>query len=312
MWILDITAPSRQRYINSSRAPEMKDKKAPKSIGSPTPSSVVKSSSGAIVTKNAGKGLQPVLAVVARRGKGRQAAAKKASEGAGANARTAGFDKSDSSVIYLGHIPPAFEEREMRNFFAQFGEVQRLKLYRSQKTNRPKGYAFVEFESSEVARTVSDVMNGYFLQERQLRSNVVPAGKVHEDIFKYRPSAKKAKPEDMKSDDSDSDSDSDDDEKRVKAEAAIKSAERPEPPKEIKAKMKKTIELALKAKQKKLNSMGIEFDFLSFLAPTAAPSKAQPKPKPIAAPTPTTVTTSSNPGSGAKQRGGSSSKKAPK
>ena len=128
------------------------------------------------MTKNAGKGLQPVLAVVARRGKGRQAAAKKASEGAGANARTAGFDKSDSSVIYLGHIPPAFEEREMRNFFAQFGEVQRLKLYRSQKTNRPKGYAFVEFESSDVARTVSDVMNGYFLQERQLRSNVVPAG----------------------------------------------------------------------------------------------------------------------------------------
>lgn len=268
------------------------------------------------MTKNAGRGSQPVLSVVARRGKGRQAAAKKATEGAGANARTAGLDKSDSSVIYLGHIPPAFEEREMRNFFAQFGEVQRLKLYRSQKTNRPKGYAFVEFESSDVARTVSDVMNGYFLQERQLRSNVVPAGKVHEDIFKYRPSAKKAKPEDKKSDDSDSDSDSDsdDDEKRVKAESDIKSAERPEPPKEIKAKMKKTIELALKAKQKKLNSMGIDFEFLSFLAPTAALTKAQPKPKPspIAASIPTPVPTSSKPGSGAKQRGGSSSKKAPK
>lgn len=66
-------------------------------------------------------------------------------------------------VIYVGHIPHGFYEEQMRPFFAQFGTVTRLRLARSKRTARSKGYAFVEFEDAEVARIVADAMNGYLM-----------------------------------------------------------------------------------------------------------------------------------------------------
>ena len=38
-----------------------------------------------------------------------------------------------SGVVYLGHIPHGFFEQEMRTYFSQFGNVNRLKLSRSKK-----------------------------------------------------------------------------------------------------------------------------------------------------------------------------------
>ena len=42
---------------------------------------------------------------------------------------------SERGVVYLGHIPHGFYEGEMRSYFAQFGTVTRLKLYRSKKVS---------------------------------------------------------------------------------------------------------------------------------------------------------------------------------
>lgn len=88
------------------------------------------------------------------------------------------------TIIYVGHLPHGFYEKEMRTFFSQFGDVKRLKLYRSKKTNRSKGYAFVEFDEEEVAKVVSEAMNGYMMQEKQLVCNVVPRDKLHGKMFK--------------------------------------------------------------------------------------------------------------------------------
>lgn len=96
-----------------------------------------------------------------------------------------GKDTTASAVIYLGHIPRGFFEGEMKKFFAQFGELKRVKLFRSAKTGNSKGYAFIEFASSEVASVVAEAMNGYFLQERQLISHVVPISKLHDGMFMY-------------------------------------------------------------------------------------------------------------------------------
>jgi hypothetical protein len=63
--------------------------------------------------------------------------AKPAAAGAG--------KKPKSATLYLGHVPHNFYEPAMRAYFGQFGEVQRLRLARSKKTARSKGYAFIEF-----------------------------------------------------------------------------------------------------------------------------------------------------------------------
>lgn len=43
-------------------------------------------------------------------------------------------DTSDRGVVYLGHIPYGFFEDQMRGFFAQFGQITRLRLARNKKT----------------------------------------------------------------------------------------------------------------------------------------------------------------------------------
>jgi nucleolar protein 15 len=71
----------------------------------------------------------------------------------------------------------------MRGFFSQFGTVVRLRLSRSKKTGRSKHYAFIEFESKEVAKIVANTMNKYILCGQTLSSELLPAEKVHERMF---------------------------------------------------------------------------------------------------------------------------------
>lgn len=91
---------------------------------------------------------------------------------------------SESKVVYVGHIPHGFYEKEMRKFFSQFGDVKRIKLFRSQKTNRSKGYAFVEFIDSDAAKVVAESMHGYFIQDKQLVCHIIPLEKQHDGMFK--------------------------------------------------------------------------------------------------------------------------------
>ena len=91
--------------------------------------------------------------------------------------------KEISNIIYLGHIPHGFYEKEMRAFFKQFGEVKRLKHFRSKKTNGSKGYAFLEFVDADTASTVAEAIDGYYLQDKRLVCHAVPLEKVHEGMF---------------------------------------------------------------------------------------------------------------------------------
>jgi len=92
-------------------------------------------------------------------------------------------------VIYLGHVPHGFYEKEMRAFFTQFGVVTRLRLSRSKRTGRSKGYAFVEFRHEEVAKIAADTMNNYLMYRQLLKCEFIPAEKVHPETFKnaHRP-----------------------------------------------------------------------------------------------------------------------------
>jgi len=87
-------------------------------------------------------------------------------------------------VIYVGHIPDGFFEPQMRKFFSQFGKVTRLRISRSKKTAKSKGYAFVEFEEESVAKIVAETMQGYLLFDKTLVCHVLPREKCHPMLFK--------------------------------------------------------------------------------------------------------------------------------
>ena len=62
----------------------------------------------------------------------------------------------------------------MKSYFSQYGDVLEVKVARSKKTARSKGYAFVQFRYPEVAQIVSDTMNGYLLLGKVLAAHTLP------------------------------------------------------------------------------------------------------------------------------------------
>lgn len=87
-------------------------------------------------------------------------------------------------VIYLSHLPYGFFEPQLRSFFTQFGEVARVRLSRSKRSGRSKGYAWVEFPEIEVAKIAAETMNNYLMYGRRLTCEFVPADKLNPAVFK--------------------------------------------------------------------------------------------------------------------------------
>lgn len=105
----------------------------------------------------------------------RKAASKKKSAEAAANT---------SSVLYIGHLPPHFEEHELVQFLKQFGKVLNLRVSRSKKTGNSKGFAFVQMQSPGIAAIVADTLAGYIMfGQRRLVCHVVPPDKIHKKLF---------------------------------------------------------------------------------------------------------------------------------
>lgn len=75
---------------------------------------------------------------------------------------------SKSGYVYVSHMPEGFEEDALRKFFWQFGKVLKVKVSRSKKTGRSKGYAFVEFHEKDVAKIAAETMHGFLIFGKQL------------------------------------------------------------------------------------------------------------------------------------------------
>lgn len=88
------------------------------------------------------------------------------------------------TAIPFRRIPHGFYEHEMRDYFSQFGTIQRLRLSRNKRTGHSKHYAFLEFASSEVAKIVADTMDNYLMFGHILKCKVVPKEQVHENLWK--------------------------------------------------------------------------------------------------------------------------------
>ena len=99
-----------------------------------------------------------------------------------------------TGVVYLGRLPKTFFESDIRTFFAQFGQVNRVRLSRSKKNGNSKGYAYVEFQLEEIAKIAAQAMNNYFINGRAIKAEFMEKEKVHAELFKgfkmldFRPS----------------------------------------------------------------------------------------------------------------------------
>ncbi|XP_054162402.1 MKI67 FHA domain-interacting nucleolar phosphoprotein-like [Oppia nitens] len=81
-------------------------------------------------------------------------------------------------VIRISNIPFGFFEKEMFEYFSQFGTVLRLRISRNPKTGNRRNYAFVEFEFEEVANIVAETMNNYLMFNHIIKCQYIPDFKV--------------------------------------------------------------------------------------------------------------------------------------
>lgn len=76
-----------------------------------------------------------------------------------------------STTIYVGNLPFKASEDEVRGLFAQHGKVNAVRLVTDRDTGRPRGYGFVEMETSEDANSAVQALNGKDFGGRSLRIN---------------------------------------------------------------------------------------------------------------------------------------------
>lgn len=92
--------------------------------------------------------------------------------------------KDGPGVVYVGRIPHGFYEGQMREYFAQFGDISKLRLSRNRRTGASKHFAFIEFSSNEVAKIVAATMDNYMLFGHLLKCKYAEPDSLHPDVWK--------------------------------------------------------------------------------------------------------------------------------
>lgn len=101
---------------------------------------------------------------------------------------------STKGIVYIGHIPHGFYEEQMEDYFKQFGRVTRVRVVRSRKTGKSRGYGYVEFAHPEVAKIAAETMNNYLMCGRLLKAVYIPPDEQHFGFFSGQPWSEKRYP----------------------------------------------------------------------------------------------------------------------
>ncbi len=72
--------------------------------------------------------------------------------------------------VYVGNLPYATTENELKDLFAQFGQVFGARIKTDRETGRPLGYGFVQMEDADADKAI-EALNGKDIGGRSLRVN---------------------------------------------------------------------------------------------------------------------------------------------
>ena len=73
--------------------------------------------------------------------------------------------------IYVGNLPYAMRDDDLREAFAPFGAIDSAKVIMDRATDRSKGFGFVEMPNDDEANAAIQSMNGKDMNGRPLRVN---------------------------------------------------------------------------------------------------------------------------------------------
>lgn len=71
--------------------------------------------------------------------------------------------------IYVGNLPYAAQDEDLRNTFKEFGEVVSAEVIIDRRTRRSRGYGFVEMANDDDGHDAIEALDGSDFQGRSLR-----------------------------------------------------------------------------------------------------------------------------------------------
>lgn len=74
--------------------------------------------------------------------------------------------------LYVGNLPYAASEDDIRQLFSQAGTVESVSLPTDRQTGQSRGFGFVDMSTNEDADNAIRMFDGYRMDGRQLRVNV--------------------------------------------------------------------------------------------------------------------------------------------
>ncbi len=78
-------------------------------------------------------------------------------------------NNNGKSSLFIGDLAIFCSEREIEDAFSPYGEIQEIKIMRSEETSRNLSYGFIKFSSAMAAKRAMTELNGVILCGRPLR-----------------------------------------------------------------------------------------------------------------------------------------------
>ena len=89
--------------------------------------------------------------------------------------------------IYVGKLPFSITEDELRAMFAEFGELESVKIIKDRYSKQSKGFGFVEMPNNSEADQAIKALNGKFIGGRNIKVNPAdPGGKRSKRLSRRR------------------------------------------------------------------------------------------------------------------------------
>lgn len=80
--------------------------------------------------------------------------------------------------IYIGNLPGSITEERIKSMFADFGEIESVKLIKDRFSGRPKGFGFIDMPSNSEADQAIKALNGNRLDGNDIKVRPAdPGGK---------------------------------------------------------------------------------------------------------------------------------------
>ncbi|CAG2116520.1 unnamed protein product, partial [Medioppia subpectinata] len=83
-------------------------------------------------------------------------------------------------VVMISDFPIGFYEKQMSEYFSQFGKVLRIRISKNKKTGKRRNYGFVEFEFEEVAKIAAQTMDNYLMFDHIVKCKFISSDELKE------------------------------------------------------------------------------------------------------------------------------------